>query len=520
MAESLRALNFLHTGGCAGYEIQHRDIKPHNICLAADWSAKLIDCGLARIERLDDTDDIGGTTFFSSGNNLAGTDAYICRAYWNGMRPYQSACDIYSFGMVMIELIIGTLNRQNKQFPGDFYNHFIASISGVSVENGSLKLLERCDELVVWNEQDLPKLCKLALQCLSLDITKRPTAKTLLVEISMMLIRGEIGELPENFSYIATSNSYKAPACSVCNEQREEFVKCKNNHICCNRCITQEAIVASNAGSERVECPILECRCIYHVRNDLYAVIPQDLYNKTSSEGRILECLERIERMQNRVVSEISVIRKGVNRGLQAMASLTTSGNSPCPKLVWIIPGTYDSVSTKNPSTWIKGFTEIPINVYFLCEHSFNPVSRPVLLTVKKKWLRHIAPALKITIFVLKLATSMAGLPFPVPNVDKLSEQVLIAAQFVDSLLEANESALINTAETLFTNGVQEFDSVQLKTLTGRAYEMLADGVRTGGQLTWKDELKPVLNENGATIWVKNEYTDRYNLNAVIEAST
>ena len=135
MAETLRALNFLHTGGCAGLEIQHRDIKPYNICLAEDWSSKLIDCGLARIERTEELSMNGGTNFISSTFGLVGTDGYICRAYWNGMRPYQSACDIYSFGIVMVELLTGSLNRQSKEFPGDFYNHYIASISGIAVQN-------------------------------------------------------------------------------------------------------------------------------------------------------------------------------------------------------------------------------------------------------------------------------------------------------------------------------------------------------------------------------------------------
>jgi hypothetical protein len=512
MAESLRALNFLHTGGCAGLEIQHRDIKPHNICLAEDWSAKLIDCGLARIERIEEPSGDGSTTFFSSANGLAGTDGYICKAYWNGMRPYLSACDIYSFGVVMIELITGTLNRQNRQFPGDFFNHFVSSISGIPVENGLAKLMDRSDELVVWNEYDLPKLCKLALQCISLDVRQRPTAKTLAYELSMMLLRGEIGELPESLSRIELPKSPTAPSCSVCNEQRENFIVCGNNHILCDQCITQESIVKSNAGCETVECPILECRCNFNIRNDLYALVPQHVYNNATSEGRILECLERIERGQKRVISEISMVRKGVNRGLQAMASLTTSGNSPCPKLVWIIPGTAVKISAKNPRTWIKGFTDIPVKVYFLCEHSFRPVSQPVIITVKRKWLGRIAPALKITLFVLKLTTSIAGLPFPVVDVSNLSQQVEMAAEFVDSLLDTDQCSLINQAETLFTEGTQEFNNEQLKTLTGQAYDLLADGVRTGGQLRWKEELKPVMNANGATIWVKNEYVDRYSI--------
>ena len=511
MSETLRALNFLHTGGCAGLEIQHRDIKPHNICLAEDWSSKLIDCGLARIERMEDSTTDGGTTFFSSAYGLVGTDGYICRAYWNGMRPYQSACDIYSIGIVMVKLITGTLNRQNKEFPGYFYNHFMASISGVAVHDSLAKLIERSDELVVWNEKDFPVLCKLALQCLSLDVKKRPTAKTLVYEISKMLLRGEIGELPEELTTTCASD-WESPSCSVCNENRDQFIECKSNHILCSQCITQEAVMASNIGSAIVKCPIVECRCRFNIRSDLYAVVPQDVYNKTTAEGRIIEYLERIEQKQNRVVSEISLVRKGVNRGLQAMASLTTSGNSPCPKLVWIIPGASVKVSAVNPSTWVNGLSEVALKVYFICEHSFTPVTKPVLITVKKKWLRHVAPALKVTLFVLKLTTALAGLPFPVPNVGNISEQVNIAGEFVDSLLEADHCALINRSETLFTDGIREFDNEQMKSLTGRAYDLLADGARTGGQLAWQAELRPVLNENGATIWVKNNYASRYNL--------
>ena len=47
MYEIARSLHFLHEGG-AGYKFFHRDIKPANICLGTDFTAKLIDCGLAK----------------------------------------------------------------------------------------------------------------------------------------------------------------------------------------------------------------------------------------------------------------------------------------------------------------------------------------------------------------------------------------------------------------------------------------------------------------------------------------
>ena len=78
------------------------------------------------------------------------------------------------------------------------------------------------------------------------------------------------------------------------------------------------------------------------------------------------------------------------------------------------------------------------------------------------------------------------------------------------SLLDFPQRELINQAESLFNDGFQVVDHESMKSLTGRAYELLATGVRTGGQLTWQEELKPVLNENGVTLWVKNEYVKQY----------
>ncbi|KAI2494578.1 serine/threonine kinase [Fragilaria crotonensis] len=53
MHELTRAVHFLHTGGCKvegkGWKVFHRDIKSANICLADDFTPRLIDCGLAKL---------------------------------------------------------------------------------------------------------------------------------------------------------------------------------------------------------------------------------------------------------------------------------------------------------------------------------------------------------------------------------------------------------------------------------------------------------------------------------------
>lgn len=513
MTEALRALNFLHTKGC-GAEIQHRDIKPENICLTGDFSTKLIDCGLARISEVSEGSSNSHSThsILSTFGGLAGTEGYCCRRYWNGLRPYQSPCDMYSFGIVMMELIVGGLNRRCKAFPGDFFEHFVESAIGDTILDGAERLAERCDELVVWEEASLGRLCRLAVKCLSKNLKERPTARQLVVEVGNMMLQGELGEIPSDFR--PPDIDAASPPCVICNESRSVYIKCQHSHAICSQCITQEAIISSNTGTEFVSCPIVECTTEpFDIKQDLYGVVPKDVYNKCTSEGRIMECLRRIEYGQNRVMSQISNVRKGVNRGLQAMASMTMNATAPCPKLVWIIPDAKVKLNGRKPSTWVTGLTDISIRVYFVCEHSFEPVSTPVRLTVKRKWLRKIAPAVKISLFVLRLATSCVGLPLPVLGCTSLAEQLNIETEFIDSLLEKTDQLFLDSSESLFTDGVSDFDSDRMKTLTGPAYDLLADGVRTGGQLGWQDEMKPVMNTNNARIWVKNEFVTHRNYN-------
>ena len=42
-------------------------------------------------------------------------------------------------------------------------------------------------------------------------------------------------------------------------------------------------------GIVTVKCPIMECRCTFDVRKDLYAIVLQDVYNITAAEGRTIE---------------------------------------------------------------------------------------------------------------------------------------------------------------------------------------------------------------------------------------
>ena len=89
-----KAMGYAHGRG-----ILHRDIKPSNILLCPDGSIYLADFGLARIAQ-------AGESTLSS-EMLLGTPHYISPEQARGERNLDAGTDIYSFGVVLYEMVVG-----------------------------------------------------------------------------------------------------------------------------------------------------------------------------------------------------------------------------------------------------------------------------------------------------------------------------------------------------------------------------------------------------------------------------
>jgi serine/threonine protein kinase len=88
------ALGYAHRQG-----ILHRDIKPSNVLIATDGEMYLADFGLARIAQ-------AGESTLSS-DSIMGTPQYISPEQAIGRKELDEGTDIYSFGVMLYEMVVG-----------------------------------------------------------------------------------------------------------------------------------------------------------------------------------------------------------------------------------------------------------------------------------------------------------------------------------------------------------------------------------------------------------------------------
>ena len=119
-----KAIHYLHTFKPASPTF-HRDVKSANIGLTHEFSAKLIDCGLAKF-----TDPAAAegpsqgapkSLLHTLPGQRAGTSGYMCPKYTRD-GEYTAQSEVFSFGMVLLELITGQVQLHNKK---DIYGLFI-----------------------------------------------------------------------------------------------------------------------------------------------------------------------------------------------------------------------------------------------------------------------------------------------------------------------------------------------------------------------------------------------------------
>ena len=525
MYQIVRAVHFLHTEGCREFKVFHRDIKSANICLTQDYTAKLIDCGLAKFVADNSGDISQGSVTSTILNSLGsprvfGTPGYICPLYSqsHGTVPYNESCDVFSIGVVLAELLVGCLqggqSSQKGQNLGDFYRRYIRDFDDESVEDGWKILKQDADKRAEWNDKTLEELCHIAVKSMAPSPKKRISTSELIEKLGKISLEnfaascGVDVTLDSNGVDKRKHSSEKSYHCVLCNQSTPNYVTCFNGHHTCVVCIEQEIQRHVNKSGDN-----FLCKCGSPIDDDaLIGKISTFTYNYYIEKRSLPKIIvEKLDDIKNKL-DEISF---DIQRVLGGLAYLATNSVKECPTVVWLVPAEYKGGNTLTAwKDFAKRLTHAKYNLYFVCQHSFEFVSTTVAITVTKDWLKTVAPVLAFGMILLKAALAIGGLPalpFPIPGLSRM-DQIAFNENFVNGLLDDATVKLLEGFKAACAKGsdLPNLESPQLLALSGPSYDVIAKKATKEDRKQWSYLMDRVPNKQGKMIWVKNEYRKYY----------
>ncbi|WOL08811.1 hypothetical protein Cni_G17564 [Canna indica] len=156
-----RGLAYLH-GSCRECII-HCDVKPENILLDENFDPKIADFGMAKLI---------GRDFSRVLTTMRGTVGYLAPEWISGL-PVTPKVDVYSFGMMLFELVAG---KRNSIVRGnDGVDKFYPSWAAKQVIDGSVESLldDRLEDAP--EIEELTRVCRVACWCIQDSESQRPT---------------------------------------------------------------------------------------------------------------------------------------------------------------------------------------------------------------------------------------------------------------------------------------------------------------------------------------------------------
>lgn len=166
VAEALAYLHDLPDGA-----VVHRDVKPTNVLLAADGTAKLSDFGVSKVVPLE-------TSHIST--EVKGTRGYVDPEYFAAGKVSEAA-DVYSFGVMLLQLLTGT--KAVVETPSGGQESIVQAARAVS---GGAAIVDR--QLAAECDGDsVEEVFQLACRCVKPYKDERPRMAEVLAELRRVL---------------------------------------------------------------------------------------------------------------------------------------------------------------------------------------------------------------------------------------------------------------------------------------------------------------------------------------------
>ncbi|KAL5989759.1 hypothetical protein ACLOJK_010653 [Asimina triloba] len=176
--------------------IVHLDIKPQNILLDDDFNAKISDFGLSK--QMDRDQSQVQTT-------VRGTPGYLAPE-WQQLRITLKV-DVYSFGIVVLEIICGRRNLDSSQPEASM--HLLRLLQEKAQTNHLIDIVQNSSMETQLYEDEVLKMIKLAAWCLQDDHTRRPQ-----MSVVVKVLEGAM-EIEPSISYRFCNAMARSPAINV-----------------------------------------------------------------------------------------------------------------------------------------------------------------------------------------------------------------------------------------------------------------------------------------------------------------
>ncbi|KAJ1270141.1 hypothetical protein BS78_06G032200 [Paspalum vaginatum] len=164
-----KGLQYLHEE--CSTQIIHCDIKPQNILLDDNFTAKISDFGLAKLLRTNQTQTITG---------IRGTRGYVAPE-WFKSSAITAKVDVYSFGVILLELICCRRNVEMEAAEED--RKVLTYWANNCYRYGRVDLLVESDDEAISRLEKVERFVAVALWCLQEDPAIRPT----MLKVTQML---------------------------------------------------------------------------------------------------------------------------------------------------------------------------------------------------------------------------------------------------------------------------------------------------------------------------------------------